>query len=215
MTIGEYLTYWLVNVARGKVRRTTYVNYESLVRNYVTPECGRKKLARLTARDIRAFLTKTATTCQCCAQGGGGRRSGGGDRERRRPRAARDQGGADAGEAGREPPRQLRPPPKRKPAWSPRPAHRLSVPGSPSSPTPSANASLPGAAGSRWTPSPPWATANSPTPGPPSYADAKVAGYIARYSTKNAEGAGTADRTLMCRPCAVPIPAARAPSGKT
>ncbi|MGW2258737.1 tyrosine-type recombinase/integrase [Streptomyces sp. NPDC001780] len=32
-------------------------------------EFGRKKLARLTARDIRAFLAKTAATCQCCAQG--------------------------------------------------------------------------------------------------------------------------------------------------
>ncbi|MGA5375811.1 site-specific integrase [Streptomyces griseoincarnatus] len=69
MTIAEYLTFWLTNVAQGKVRRTTYVNYESLVRNYVTPEFGRKKLARLTARDIRAFLAKTAATCQCCAQG--------------------------------------------------------------------------------------------------------------------------------------------------
>ncbi|MFF7388916.1 tyrosine recombinase XerC [Streptomyces scabiei] len=68
MTIAEYLTYWLTHVAQGKVRRTTYVNYESLVRNYVTPEFGRKKLVRLTARDIRAFLAKTAVTCQCCAQ---------------------------------------------------------------------------------------------------------------------------------------------------
>ncbi|MGW5970010.1 replication initiator [Streptomyces sp. NPDC055186] len=34
------------------------------------------------------------------------------------------------------------------------------------------------------------------------YTDAKVAGYIAKYATKNAEGAGTVDRTLMCRPCA-------------
>jgi hypothetical protein len=64
MTIAEYLTYWLTNVAEGKVRRTTYVNYESLVRNYVTPEFGKKKLVRLTARDIRAFLAKTAVTCQ-------------------------------------------------------------------------------------------------------------------------------------------------------
>ncbi|MEU6578859.1 replication initiator [Streptomyces sp. NPDC046805] len=34
------------------------------------------------------------------------------------------------------------------------------------------------------------------------YTDAKVAGYIAKYATKNAEGAGTVDRTLLCRPCA-------------
>ncbi|MYR84037.1 replication initiation protein, partial [Streptomyces sp. SID685] len=32
--------------------------------------------------------------------------------------------------------------------------------------------------------------------------DAKVAGYVAKYATKNAEGAGTVDRTLICRPCA-------------
>ncbi|MEV0441051.1 replication initiator [Streptomyces spectabilis] len=31
--------------------------------------------------------------------------------------------------------------------------------------------------------------------------DAKVAGYIAKYATKSAEGSGTVDRTLMCRPC--------------
>ncbi|MEV0282002.1 site-specific integrase [Streptomyces sp. NPDC050610] len=68
MTLSAYLTYWLTNVAKGKVRSTTYVNYESLVRNYITPEFGRKKLARLAARDIRSFLTKTAATCQCCAQ---------------------------------------------------------------------------------------------------------------------------------------------------
>ncbi|WNM30536.1 replication initiation protein [Streptomyces sp. Li-HN-5-11] len=30
--------------------------------------------------------------------------------------------------------------------------------------------------------------------------DAKVAGYVAKYATKNAEGAGTVDRTLICRP---------------
>ncbi|MEU5214707.1 tyrosine-type recombinase/integrase [Streptomyces sp. NPDC020807] len=69
MTIAEYLAYWLASVAKTKVRPTTYVNYESLIRNYVTPEFGKKKLVRLAARDIRAFLMKTAATCQCCAQG--------------------------------------------------------------------------------------------------------------------------------------------------
>ncbi|MFF2189162.1 tyrosine recombinase XerC [Streptomyces sp. NPDC058155] len=69
MALSEFLAYWLANVARPKVRRTTYVNYESLVRNYVTAEFGKKKITRLTARDIRAFLVKTAATCQCCAQG--------------------------------------------------------------------------------------------------------------------------------------------------
>ncbi|WP_406730409.1 replication initiator [Streptomyces sp. NBC_01794] len=31
--------------------------------------------------------------------------------------------------------------------------------------------------------------------------DQKVAGYVAKYATKSAEGTGTVDRTLMCRPC--------------
>ncbi|MFH9868306.1 tyrosine-type recombinase/integrase [Streptomyces lydicus] len=39
------------------------------MRNYITADFGKKKLVRLTARDIRAFLTKTAATCQCCVQG--------------------------------------------------------------------------------------------------------------------------------------------------
>ncbi|MEE1939657.1 site-specific integrase [Streptomyces sp. TRM 70361] len=69
MTVAEYLAYWLAHVARVKVRKTTYVNYESLVRNYIVPGLGRKRVARLTARDIRAFLLTTARTCQCCAQG--------------------------------------------------------------------------------------------------------------------------------------------------
>ncbi|MEU7317637.1 site-specific integrase [Streptomyces sp. NPDC007083] len=68
MTLSEYLTYWLTHVAKVKVRKTTYVNYESLVRNYIAPGLGKKKIARLSARDIRAFLVKTAQTCQCCAQ---------------------------------------------------------------------------------------------------------------------------------------------------
>ncbi|MFF0451128.1 hypothetical protein ACFYT4_32905 [Streptomyces sp. NPDC004609] len=42
MTIVEYLAYWLTNVAKGKVRKTTYVNYESLVRNYVPRSSARR-----------------------------------------------------------------------------------------------------------------------------------------------------------------------------
>ncbi|WFB08352.1 site-specific integrase [Streptomyces sp. LX-29] len=69
MDLGEYMTYWLANVARLKVRLSTYAAYESLVRNYITPGLGKKKLTRLTARDIRSFLVSTARKCQCCAQG--------------------------------------------------------------------------------------------------------------------------------------------------
>ncbi|AJZ82058.1 tyrosine-type recombinase/integrase [Streptomyces sp. AgN23] len=69
LSLGEFLMYWLANVARIKVRPSTYAAYETLVRIYLAPGLGKKKLARLTARDIRAFLATTARTCQCCAQG--------------------------------------------------------------------------------------------------------------------------------------------------
>ncbi|WP_086708782.1 site-specific integrase [Streptomyces antimycoticus] len=69
LSLSDFLTYWLANVARIKVRPATYAAYETLVRIYLAPGLGKKKLARLTARDIRAFLTTTARTCQCCAQG--------------------------------------------------------------------------------------------------------------------------------------------------
>ncbi|QKV93920.1 site-specific integrase [Streptomyces sp. NA02950] len=68
-SLADFLTYWLANVARIKVRPATYAAYDSLVRNYLAPGLGKKKLTRLTARDIRAFLAATARTCQCCAQG--------------------------------------------------------------------------------------------------------------------------------------------------
>ncbi|MDT0451954.1 replication initiator [Streptomyces hesseae] len=33
------------------------------------------------------------------------------------------------------------------------------------------------------------------------YTDQRVASYVAKYATKSAEGTGTVDRTLLCRPC--------------
>jgi integrase len=38
------------------------------VRLYVTPGLGRKKLAKLTAKDVRTWLDQLRTTCQCCAR---------------------------------------------------------------------------------------------------------------------------------------------------
>ena len=77
MSVAEFLTYWLTHIARARVRKSTCVNYESLTRNYIVPGLGKKKIARLTARDIRSFLAKTARTCQCCAQ----------EKDKKRPKA--------------------------------------------------------------------------------------------------------------------------------
>lgn len=68
-TVGAYLTYWLEEVARAKVRASTFRSYETYVRLYLVPGLGKKRLDRLTAKDVRIWLNRLPTTCQCCAQG--------------------------------------------------------------------------------------------------------------------------------------------------
>ncbi|MFK0258983.1 tyrosine-type recombinase/integrase [Streptomyces sp. NPDC090445] len=67
-TVGDYLTYWLNNVAVHQLRENTHTRYAACIRLHLIPGLGKNKLARLTARDVRAFLDGLRTTCQCCAQ---------------------------------------------------------------------------------------------------------------------------------------------------
>jgi integrase len=69
LTVGAYLTAWLTTVARHRLRPTTYVTYESLVRRFLIPGLGPRKLATLTVRDVRTFLNRVGDACQCCAWG--------------------------------------------------------------------------------------------------------------------------------------------------
>ncbi|MFJ3616337.1 tyrosine-type recombinase/integrase [Streptomyces hydrogenans] len=67
-TVGDYLTYWLNGVAVHQVRENTHTRYAACIRLHLIPGLGAKKLARLTARDVRTFLDHLRTTCQCCTQ---------------------------------------------------------------------------------------------------------------------------------------------------
>lgn len=69
MTVGEYLTYWLEEIARHRVRTSTYVSYRKWVRLHLIPLLGKKKLTALRPNDIRRGLFQLKQTCQCCAQG--------------------------------------------------------------------------------------------------------------------------------------------------
>jgi len=75
MTVGKYLQQWLEDVARHQVRPTTYRSYEQLVRLYLVPGLGKKKLRALQAQHVRTWLSGLATKCQCCAQNKDGRRA--------------------------------------------------------------------------------------------------------------------------------------------
>ncbi|UNZ16682.1 site-specific integrase [Streptomyces sp. 891-h] len=68
-TVGDYLTYWLGSVAVHRLRENTHTRYAACVRLHLIPGLGTKKVARLTAKDVRTFLDRLRTTCQCCAQG--------------------------------------------------------------------------------------------------------------------------------------------------
>ncbi|WP_329364160.1 tyrosine-type recombinase/integrase [Streptomyces sp. NBC_01483] len=67
-TVGAYLTYWLDGVAVHHLRENTHTRYAACIRLHLIPGLGAKKVARLTARDVRTFLDQLRTTCQCCAQ---------------------------------------------------------------------------------------------------------------------------------------------------
>jgi integrase len=84
-TVAEYLSYWLRNVVLQERRPKTYQGYEGVVRLHLTPGIGRKRLAKLTAQDVRIFLTRIRQECQCCKNGW--------DAERSQPRCCALQGG--------------------------------------------------------------------------------------------------------------------------
>ncbi|MDW4910149.1 site-specific integrase, partial [Streptomyces sp. ADMS] len=68
-SLAAYLTYWLQNVAVHQLRENTHTRYTACVNQYLVPGLGKKKLAKLTAKDIRTWLNQLRITCQCCARG--------------------------------------------------------------------------------------------------------------------------------------------------
>jgi integrase len=59
----------LENVAVHHLRETTHTRYSAVAEQYLIPGLGRKKLAKLSAKDVRIWLNDLRTVCQCCARG--------------------------------------------------------------------------------------------------------------------------------------------------
>ena len=68
-TLETYLDGWLTDVVRPGLAPATAANYELFVRLYIVPDLGRRKLEKLTVRDVQLWLNQLRTRCQCCAQG--------------------------------------------------------------------------------------------------------------------------------------------------
>lgn len=68
-SVAAYLTYWLDNVAVHHLRENTHTRYTACVDRYLIPGLGKKRLTKLTAKDVRTWLNQLRTTCQCCSRG--------------------------------------------------------------------------------------------------------------------------------------------------
>ena len=68
-SVAAHLTYWLDTVAVHHLRETTHTRYAACVRRFLIPGLGTKKLAKLTAKDVRTCLDQVRTACQCCRRG--------------------------------------------------------------------------------------------------------------------------------------------------
>ncbi|MFF0389608.1 tyrosine-type recombinase/integrase [Kitasatospora sp. NPDC004615] len=56
--VGEYLTYWLAEIVKPNQRETTYSKYETMVRLYLIPMLGTKRLTKLGIQDVRTFFSR-------------------------------------------------------------------------------------------------------------------------------------------------------------
>jgi len=59
--VGEYLDYWLANVAGPAVRPTTYAKYEFVVCLYLRPGLGQHRLDRLSVQTVQSFFNAQLT----------------------------------------------------------------------------------------------------------------------------------------------------------
>ena len=67
-SLAAYLDYWITTIAPHRVRPNTLANYRQAIEQHITPALGTKKLAKLTAKDIRTWLDRIAGQCRCCTR---------------------------------------------------------------------------------------------------------------------------------------------------
>ncbi|MGW0192019.1 site-specific integrase [Nonomuraea sp. NPDC003201] len=67
-TVAAFLNRWLSDVVQPNREPTTYAGYEALVRLYLIPGVGKKRLDKLTVRDVQTWLNTLPALCTCCTQ---------------------------------------------------------------------------------------------------------------------------------------------------
>ena len=69
-TIEQFLSRWLQNVARARVRPRTFETYEAVLRRHVVGYLGKRPVARLTPEQVQAWLM--AWNTRACPRVDGG-----------------------------------------------------------------------------------------------------------------------------------------------
>ena len=67
--LADFLSRWLDEVIKPGLAPATAANYEMFVRLYIVPDLGRRKLEKLSVRDVQTWVNQLRVRCQCCAQG--------------------------------------------------------------------------------------------------------------------------------------------------
>jgi integrase len=67
--LADFMERWLAETVQPDLAPTTASNYALFTRLYIGPDLGRKRLDRLTVRDVQLWMNDLKTRCQCCHQG--------------------------------------------------------------------------------------------------------------------------------------------------
>jgi integrase len=68
-TMERFLTYWLSDIVTPACKPRTVQGYEVIVRTYLIPAIGKKRLNKLNGVDVRNLLKRVRSTCLCCLHG--------------------------------------------------------------------------------------------------------------------------------------------------
>jgi integrase len=58
MTVAQYLEHWLQNVARPRIANGTFVNYEGVTKNHITPRIGGIALQKLSVLNVQQLYAE-------------------------------------------------------------------------------------------------------------------------------------------------------------
>ena len=68
-TVETYINYWLKEIVEPNLAPATAANYRMFAEHYIIPDLGKRRLDKLTVRDVQTWRNTIRERCQCCSQG--------------------------------------------------------------------------------------------------------------------------------------------------